>query len=34
MSYHVPGELHQGASQQEGIIDLLPIQIRKDCGQA
>lgn len=32
MSYHIPGELHQGASQQEGIIDLLPIQIREDCG--
>lgn len=33
-SYHVPGELHQGASQQEGVIDLLPIQIGEDCGQA
>ena len=32
--HHVPGKLHQGASQQEGISDLLPIQIREDCGQA
>lgn len=31
---HVPGELHQGAGQQEGIVDLLPIQIWEDCGQA
>lgn len=31
--YHVPGELHQGASQQERVIDLLPIQIREDCSQ-
>lgn len=32
--YHVPGELHQGASQKEGVVDLLPIQIGEDCGQA
>lgn len=31
---HVPGELHEGAGQQEGVADLLAIQIREDCGQA
>lgn len=30
---HVPGELHKGAGQQEGIVDLLAIQIWEDCGQ-
>lgn len=32
--YHVPGELHEGSSQQEGVVDLLPVQIREDRGQA
>lgn len=33
-THHVPGELHQGTSQQEGVIDLLPVEVREDCGQA
>lgn len=33
MTYHVPGEFHQGACQQECIINLLSVQVRENCGQ-
>lgn len=30
---HVPGELHKGAGQQEGVVYLLAIEVWEDCGQ-